>query len=60
MQQQEEESLEDFMERFNYILQKSKYNTLQVDVVRTIFLKGILEEYIEIINLMAAGDTYHK
>ena len=60
MYQHEEEILEDFLERFNYILQKSKYNTLQEDVVRTLFLKGILEEYIEILNLMASRDIYHK
>ena len=48
------------MEQFNYILQKSKYNTLQEDIVRTLFLKKKLEEYIEILNLMASGDIYHK
>ena len=52
--------MEDFLERFNYIFQKYKYNTLLEDVVRTLFLKGILEEYIEILNLMAVGDIYHK
>ena len=60
MQQHEEESLEDFLERFNYILQKYQYNNLQEDVVRMLFLKGILEEYIEILNLMAANDIYYK
>ena len=39
MQQHEEESLENFLEWINYILQKSKYNTFQEDVVRTLFLK---------------------
>ena len=42
------------------MLQKSKYNTLQEDAVRTIFLKGILDEYVEILNLMASGDVSHK
>ena len=60
MQQHEEESLEDFLECFCFVLQKSKYNTLQEDAVRTLFLKGILEEYVEILNLMAWGDVSHK
>ena len=60
MQQHEEESLEDFLERFSFVLQKSKYNTLQEDTIRTLFLKGILEEYVEILNLMASGDVSHK
>ena len=60
MQKHEDESIEDFLERFNFVLQKSKYNTLQEDAVRTLFLKGILEEYVEILNLMASRDVSHK
>ena len=60
MQQHEEESLEDFLERFCFVLQKSKYNTLQEDAVRTLFPKGVLDEYVEILNLMASGDVSHK
>ena len=52
MQQHEEESLEDFLERFCFVLQKSNYNTLQEDAVRTLFLKGILEEYVEILKTL--------
>ena len=46
MQQQEEESLEDYVERFLYNLQKTTQSTLNNDIVRTIFLKGVQEEYI--------------
>ncbi len=52
VQQLEDESLKDYLERFNYILHKSKYNDLQEDVVWTPFLKRISEEYIETLNLM--------
>ncbi|CAF4285833.1 unnamed protein product, partial [Adineta steineri] len=41
MQQQEEESLEDYVERM-------------------IFLKGILEDYIDMLNLMVVGDVSQK
>ena len=48
------------MERFAYISQKSKYHDLPEDAVRALFLKGISEEYLEMINLMASSDIYHK
>jgi hypothetical protein len=48
------------MEWFGYISQKSKYHDLPDDVVRTLFLKGILEEYLEILNLMESCDISHK
>jgi hypothetical protein len=60
LQQQEEESLEDFLERFIFTLQKSKYTDLQEEPIKTLFLKGILEDYIDTLNLMAAGDIYQK
>jgi hypothetical protein len=60
MQQQDEEILEDFLERFTFTLQKSKYNDLQDEAVKTLFLKGVLEEYIDTLNLMASGDIYQK
>jgi hypothetical protein len=60
MQQQDEESLEDFLERFTYTLQKSKYNDLQDEAIKTLFLKGVSDEYIDTLNLMASRDIYHK
>jgi hypothetical protein len=48
------------MERFGYISQKSKYHDLQEDAIRDLFLKGISEEYLEMLNLMASGDISHK
>ena len=59
MQQQEDESLEDYVERFVYDLQKNR-NDLNLAIIRTIFLKGILEENIDILNLMAYGDVSQK
>jgi hypothetical protein len=60
MKQQDEESLEDFLERFTYTLQKSKYNDLQDEAIKTLFLKGVSNEYIDTLNLMASGDIYQK
>ena len=55
MRQQEEESIEEYLERFLYNYQKSKQR-LNDNTVRTIFLKGIQDEYIDVLNLMGTGD----
>ena len=60
IQQLEDESLEDYLERFIYTLHKSKYSDLREDEVRTLFLKGISEDFLESINLTVAGDISHK
>ena len=60
IQQLEDDSLEDYLERFIYTLHKSKYNDLQEDAVRTLFFKGISEDLLESLNLMAASDISHK
>jgi hypothetical protein len=60
IQQLEDETLEDYMEIFSYISHNSKYHDLLEDAIRDIFLKGISEEYLEMLNLMASGDISHK
>jgi hypothetical protein len=60
MQQSEEESLEDYLERFLYNYQKTKKISLDTTTVRTIFLKGIRDDCIEVLNLMSSGDVYQK
>jgi hypothetical protein len=53
-------SLRIFLERFIFTLQKSKYTDLQEDSNQDSFLERSLEEYIDTLNLMAAGDIYQK
>jgi predicted NBD/HSP70 family sugar kinase len=60
MQQQEDETLEDCVERFVYNLQNSRHNVLNTNTIRTVFLKGILEDYTDMLNLMAARDISQK
>ena len=55
MQQMEDETLEDYLERFPYNYQKSKQR-LNDNTMKIIFLKGIQDEYIDILNLMGVGD----
>ena len=44
------------MERFAYNLQKSKQHSLNQETIRTIFLKGVRDEYLDILNVMGKGD----
>jgi hypothetical protein len=53
MQQTEDESPEDYLERFLYNYQKSKLFTTDPAVVRTIFLKGLRDDCIEVLNLLS-------
>ena len=57
VRQHEDESIENYLERFTYILHKSKYNKLQPDAVHTLFVQRIQEELLETLNLMASGDV---
>jgi hypothetical protein len=56
----EDDSLKDYMEQFAYTSHKSKYDDLPDDAVMTLFLKSILEEYLETLNMMASSDISHK
>ena len=55
MVQQEYESLEYFVERFQYNLSKTQHD-LNNDSAKTIFLKAIRDECIDALNLMGSGD----
>ena len=57
MQQTEDESPEDCSERFLYNYHKSKLFTTDPTVVRTIFLKGLRDDCIEVLNLLSSGDV---
>ena len=59
MSQQEDESLEEYLERFVYNLQKSKYTSLTSDIIKTIFLKAIQDEYLDVLNVMGKGDVFY-
>jgi len=54
MQQTEDESPKDYLERFLYNYQKSKLFTTDPAVVRTVFSKGIGDDCIEFLNLLSS------
>ena len=60
IQQLEDDILEYYLKRFIYTLHKSKYNDLQEDVIRTLFLKGISKDILESLNLIATSNISHK
>jgi hypothetical protein len=60
MQQTEDEIPKDYLERFLYNYQKSKLFTTDPAVVRTIFLKGIRDDCIEVLNLLSSGDVHQN
>ena len=60
IQQLEDEILEDYLKRFVYTLHKSKYHGLREDAVHTRFVKGISEDFLESLNLIAANDISHN
>jgi hypothetical protein len=60
MQQSEEEILEGYLERFLYNYQKTKKFSLDTTIVRNVFLKGVRDDCIEVLNLMSSGDVYQN
>ena len=54
----EEESLEDYVSCFLYTLQKNPQHVLSKDLKKLVFLRGVNESYLEVLDLMASGDVY--
>ena len=58
MTQGEEESLEEYIERFQYNLQRSKQRKLGNETLKTLLLKGIQAKYLEVLNMMGTGNVF--
>ena len=58
MTQREDESLEDYVERFQYNLQKSKHKHLEKEILKTLSLKGIKDDFLKLLNLIGKGDVF--
>lgn len=56
MMQKEEESLEDYVELFHYNLQRSKHSDLDLEILKTIFLRGMRDDSLNTLNLLVTGD----
>jgi hypothetical protein len=56
MVQKEDENLEDFVERLQYNLQRSSHPDVSKDILKTILLKGVRDECLDMINMLGKGD----
>eukprot|EP00253_Pinus_taeda_P033127 PITA_33127 len=56
------ETFEEYVERFQYNLQRSPYASLPLpnNVLKTILIKGMKEQWIETLNIMGKGDIYQE
>ena len=62
MTEKPNETLEEYVERFQYNLQKSTYAYLPLpdNVLKTTLLKGMKEQWVETLNIMGKGDIYQE
>ena len=58
MNQEEDESLEDLIERFIFNVKREKLHPLGFDTLKTLLLRTIRDEWIDLLNLMSGGDVY--
>jgi len=58
MNQKEDESLEDLIERFIYNVKRKKLHHLGSDTLKTILLRTIRYDWIDLLGLMSRGDVY--
>lgn len=56
------ETLEEYVEHFQYNLQRSPYASLPLpdNVLKTALIRGMKEQWIETLNIMGKGDIYQE
>ena len=60
MVQKEDENLEDFVERLQYNLQRSDHPSVSKDILKTILLKGVRDDCLDMLNMLGKGDIYKE
>ena len=58
MNQREYESLEDLIERFMYNVKREKLHHLGSETLKTLLLRTIRDEWINLLDLISRGDVY--
>jgi hypothetical protein len=56
MSQKEDETLEDFVERLQYNLQRSRHLDVSKDIMKNIFLKEVRDDCLYTLNMLGKGD----
>ena len=60
MSQKENETLEDYVSRFMFNLQRNTQHQLNEELEKYIFINGVNDESIEALDLMAGGDITQR
>jgi hypothetical protein len=60
MTAKENDTLEEYVERFQYNLQRSPYGKLLGEVIKATLIKGMKDEWVETLNLMGKGEIYQE
>ena len=58
MNQEEDERHEDLIDNFMYNVKRGKLHHLGFDTLKTLLLRIIRDEWIDLLNLMSRGDVY--
>lgn len=48
--------MEYYVEWFHYNLQRSKHNNLDLEIFKTIFIRGMRDDFLDTLNLLRKGD----
>jgi hypothetical protein len=56
MAQKEDETLEYFVERLQYNIQRSRHMDVSKDILKTILLKGVRDDCLDMVNMLGKGD----
>ena len=48
--------MEDFMERLQYNLQRPDHPNMSKDILKTILLKGVRDDCLDMLNMLGKGD----
>jgi hypothetical protein len=56
MVQKEDENLEDFVERLQYNLQRSSHPDVIKDILKTILLKGVRDDCLDMLSMLGKGN----
>jgi hypothetical protein len=60
MNAKENESLEEYVKRFQYNIQRLPYGKLPGEVLKATLIKGMKDEWVETLNLMGKGGIYQE
>ena len=54
------ETLEEYVEHFQYNLQIYPYTNMPDNVLKTIMIKGMKDQWVETLNILGKGDIYQE